>query len=828
MGHHSKANMLAVRAALDELTLAKDGVDGSKIYLYGEGWNFGEVANNARFVQATQANMAGTGIGTFNDRLRDAVRGGGPFDGDPGSRASPAASSTDPNGNPINGTPAEQRARLLLLPGPDQGRPGREPRRTTAFVDRTGALVTGAQVDYNGSPAGYNGDPQEAITYVEAHDNETLFDALRGQAADRRPRRRSGRGRRSSRSRPSRSARACRSSTPGSDLLRSKSMDKNSFNSGDWFNRLFWDCSDNGFGAGLPPAADNGSRYPYLEPLLANPAIKPTPAEIEWTAERFRELLEIRRSSRLFRIGDADEIERRLTFANGGPAQVPGLIVMKLSDEVAPDLDPGAESIVVLFNATPVTKTWSEPALRGRHYKLHEAAADVRRRAHDRVPVRARPGSLPCLTADDGRVRRRLSEDRNLPAATATRGRRRPLGSGVRHVGLAGALEREPALPPLVLAAGVVADVRVPERDEPRGRLDRALAPGIRAVDDDLGLRVGQASGGRRLDVVRREVDRAGQVRVRVRHRRECVDEHERLAALELVLQLLAGDRGNRHPDQSDTLAHVLVALPQPYDFDLSTARFHVYGRDRRAPLARRRPAPRDCRTRGEDRSGAGRRRRDAARRDDRGRGPDAARARRSSWTAFATGRRASRPWLASSRRSTASGRRSQPDPFEALVTSITAQQVSLQSAAAIRSRFVERYGLPGVHAHAFPTRERVAGRVRRSSSALGFSARKAEYVVGLARSDLDLDALAQLPDDEVTRTARRAARARRVDRRLVPRAPPRRPHAWPAGDLGLRKAVAAFYGDVPDVRAFGARFHPFENLSAHYLLTGLRLLPPT
>ena len=53
------------------------------------------------------------------------------------------------------------------------------------------------------------------------------------------------------------------------------------------------------------------------------------------------------------------------------------------------------------------------------------------------------------------------------------------------------------------------------------------------------------------------------------------------------------------------------------------------------------------------------------------------------------------------------------------------------------------------------------------------------------------------------------------------------RPHAWPAGDLGLRKAVAAFYGDVPDLRSISARFHPFENLSAHYLLTGLRLAPP-
>ena len=38
------------------------------------------MVDNARGVNATQLNMAGTGIGTFNDRIRDAVRGGGPFD----------------------------------------------------------------------------------------------------------------------------------------------------------------------------------------------------------------------------------------------------------------------------------------------------------------------------------------------------------------------------------------------------------------------------------------------------------------------------------------------------------------------------------------------------------------------------------------------------------------------------------------------------------------------------------------------------------------------------------------------------------------------------
>jgi DNA-3-methyladenine glycosylase II len=110
----------------------------------------------------------------------------------------------------------------------------------------------------------------------------------------------------------------------------------------------------------------------------------------------------------------------------------------------------------------------------------------------------------------------------------------------------------------------------------------------------------------------------------------------------------------------------------------------------------------------------------------------------------------------------------------------------------------------------------------------VGFSTRKAEYVLGLARSDLDLEALGALPDDEVTAklVALRGLGEWTADWFLARHLA--RPHAWPAGDLGLRKAVTAFYGDVPDVRAFAARVHPYENLSAHYLLTGLRLFPPS
>jgi 3-methyladenine DNA glycosylase/8-oxoguanine DNA glycosylase len=164
------------------------------------------------------------------------------------------------------------------------------------------------------------------------------------------------------------------------------------------------------------------------------------------------------------------------------------------------------------------------------------------------------------------------------------------------------------------------------------------------------------------------------------------------------------------------------------------------------------------------------------------------------------------------------------PDPFESLVGSITAQQVSLFAAFAIRNRLIQRFGERAEHASAFPTRERLARAREAQIVAVGFSRRKAEYVVGLARSDLDLDGLASLPDDEVkTRlTAQRGLGEWTADWFLARHLA--RPRAWPAGDLGLRKAVAAFYGDV-DVRTTGARFEPFQNLTAHYLLTGLRVV---
>ncbi|MFD0521660.1 pullulanase-type alpha-1,6-glucosidase [Paractinoplanes durhamensis] len=385
MGHHPKANILAVRSALDKLTLARDGVDGKSIYVYGEGWDFGEVAGNARFVQATQANMAGTGIGTFNDRLRDAVRGGGPFDDNPRLQGFASGLYTDPNGDTANGTAAEQKARLLH--DQDLIKVGLSGNLASyRFVDSSGATVTGSQVDYNGSPAGYTAQPSDAITYVDAHDNEILYDAFAYKlpqatsAADR-----------------ARAQTVALATTAlgqgigfvasGSERLRSKSLDRNSYNSGDWFNQIIWNCADgNGFGRGLPPAADNSTKWVYAKPLLADASLVPSCAAVNQADATFQELQRIRSSSPVFGLPSAAEVQKRLSFPLSGSAETrdvpvgsaeePGVITMTLDGR---GIDRNYRSVTVVFNATSAATTQTVASLAGKQISLHpvqRASAD--------------------------------------------------------------------------------------------------------------------------------------------------------------------------------------------------------------------------------------------------------------------------------------------------------------------------------------------------------------------------------------------------------------------------------------------------------------------
>jgi hypothetical protein len=123
------------------------------------------------------------------------------------------------------------------------------------------------------------------------------------------------------------------------------------------------------------------------------------------------------------------------------------------------------------------------------------------------------------------------------------------------------------------------------------------------------------------------------------------------------------------------------------------------------------------------------------------------------------------------------------PDPFEALVSSITAQQVSLHSAFAVRSRLIERFGVPGNQAVAFPTRERIASATEDELTELGFSRRKAEYVLGVAPRRPGLRRARGSFRRRRKGADHGAARAGRVECGLVPRPPPRQ-----AGGLARRR----------------------------------------
>jgi pullulanase len=358
MGHHMLDDMLAVREAVNRW---------QRVYIYGEGWNFGEVADNRRGVNATQTNVAGTGIGVFNDRLRDAARGGSPFGGQQ-EQGFINGLFYDPN-ETDQGPDGAQLARLLNFADLIRiGLAGNLAGYT--FVGATGETITGADVDYNGSPAGYTADPQENIVYVSKHDNETLFDAIQYKAPAA-----AGMDERVRMHNMGNSIVMFSQGIPffqaADDLLRSKSLDRNSYNSGDWFNAIDWSGQTTNWGRGLPPASDNQNMWPVMATLLGNPDLAPQPDHIAAASAHFREIAQIRASSPLFRLRTVEDVQARLKFHNTGPQQIPGVIVMSLSDLEGENLDPDYGLVVTVFNANNEQLVFTEEALAGLPLELH-------------------------------------------------------------------------------------------------------------------------------------------------------------------------------------------------------------------------------------------------------------------------------------------------------------------------------------------------------------------------------------------------------------------------------------------------------------------------
>jgi pullulanase/glycogen debranching enzyme len=219
---------------------------------------------------------------------------------------------------------------------------------------------------YGGAPVGYTADPQENIVYMSAHDNQTLFDAIQAKAP--------AEATITDRVRMNNLALSIvllSQGVPffhaGDDILRSKSFNPNSYNSGDWYNKLDWTYESNNWGVGLP--LEGTGQWDIYRPLLADPELAAAKSDIEFSSAVFREFLQIRKSSKLFRLETAEQITAALSFYNNGPDHIPGLIVMHLND--IEEIDPVYDEIVVLFNARPDEVTFSDEVFVGNELALN-------------------------------------------------------------------------------------------------------------------------------------------------------------------------------------------------------------------------------------------------------------------------------------------------------------------------------------------------------------------------------------------------------------------------------------------------------------------------
>ena len=325
--------MLKLRAALDALTLANDGVDGKKIYLYGEGWNFGEVANNARGVNATQAQH---GRHRHRHLQRPPARRR--------ARRRPASAASQEQGfltglyydpNATNqGSAGDQHGKLLPARRLDPRRAGGQPRRlpvrgpqratgdrqrrstTTASPRATPPIRRRSSTTSRRTTTRRCSTPSRSRPPGATRHGRPRADAEPGHE----PRRASARAspsstRASSCCAPSRSTATATTRATGSTSSTSPTARTTG-------------------ASGLPPAPDNQSQLADPGAAAGQPGAEGRPAADPARAyAHFLETLAIRKSSPLFRLRTAADVQSRLRFYNTGPNQIPGVIVMSLAGQ---------------------------------------------------------------------------------------------------------------------------------------------------------------------------------------------------------------------------------------------------------------------------------------------------------------------------------------------------------------------------------------------------------------------------------------------------------------------------------------------------------------
>jgi pullulanase len=361
MAHQPKSAMLKARAAVQ-------AIDADN-YFYGEGWNFGEVANNQRFIQASQLELSGTEIGTFTDRLRDDVRGGAFTAQDVAIRKNQGIGNglaTVPNDlNATNITESINNYHIMA----DQLRIGLTGNLINYPLQTfNGETLLGKDIRYGDQPSGYALDPADTINYVSKHDNQTLWDNNQYRIAydvsthDR-----------VRMQLQSLAFAVFAQGIPfihmGSELLRSKGFLRDSYDYGDWYNRVDFSKQSNNYDIGLPPAEKDQANWPIINELLKRNEGRDivSPADIAFSSEAFLELINIRMSSPLYRLTSAEDIIEKVRFHNTGKDQQRGLFIMSIKGHQQ------VPSQLVVFNTSAEAMSFTLPEFNT--YQLHPVLA---------------------------------------------------------------------------------------------------------------------------------------------------------------------------------------------------------------------------------------------------------------------------------------------------------------------------------------------------------------------------------------------------------------------------------------------------------------------
>ncbi|RHW77758.1 alpha-1,6-glucosidase domain-containing protein [Colwellia sp. RSH04] len=325
MSNNSVESILSAREAVQ-------AVDADN-YFYGEGWT----RTDRGYLQAQQNNMAGSEVGTFNDRPRDVIRSATLFN------SAPNLADIDIMRLGLAGTLANY-----------------------SLQDKSDNIKLASSFANHPS---YAKDPADIINYVSKHDNETLWDQLQYGIEDDTSISERVRMQNIAGTLPLMSQ-GITFLQLGGDLIRSKSLDRNTYDAGDWFNRIDFTKQTSNWNIGLPLAQDNQGKWAQMSALNNNLETQPMNQDIAFSSAIFQEFMSIRATSPLFRLTSEQAVLDRVGFHNTGSKQTAGLIVMSIDDGTGfTDLDSANDAIVVVINGSDSEQ--SHTILTAQGFELH-------------------------------------------------------------------------------------------------------------------------------------------------------------------------------------------------------------------------------------------------------------------------------------------------------------------------------------------------------------------------------------------------------------------------------------------------------------------------